>query len=155
MPTNGFDTKLVKDLAKILCDSELSEIEIDYNGTKIKVARTNNVVAQVQSYSAPPVAAAPAPAAAPIEAPAAPKAPEANKNYLTSPMVGTVYLSPEPGVKQFVQVGDKIKEGQQLFIIEAMKTMNAVNSTASGTVKEILVKDGQPVEFGENLCVIE
>ena len=155
MPSNnGFDTKLVKDLAKILRDSELTEIEIDYEGTKIRVTRnvTQTVVA------AAPVAAAPV-AAAPVATPAAaaPAAAEVKVkgNAVTSPMVGTIYLSPEPGAAVFAKVGDTVKEGQQLFIIEAMKTMNSVTATASGVIKEILVSDAQPVEFGEALCIIE
>ncbi len=156
MPSNnGFDTKLVKDLAKILRDSELTEIEIDNEGTKIRVTRnvTQTVVA------AAPVAAATV-AAAPVATPAAASAPAAAEvkvkgNAVTSPMVGTIYLSPEPGAAVFAKVGDTVKEGQQLFIIEAMKTMNSVTATASGVIKEILVSDAQPVEFGEALCIIE
>ncbi|WP_240007741.1 acetyl-CoA carboxylase biotin carboxyl carrier protein [Pseudaquidulcibacter saccharophilus] len=155
MPSNnGFDTKLVKDLAKILRDSELTEIEIDNEGTKIRVTRnvTQTVVA------AAPVAAAPvaaAPVATPAPAAAAAAEVKVKGNAVTSPMVGTIYLSPEPGAAVFAKVGDTVKEGQQLFIIEAMKTMNSVTATASGVIKEILVSDAQPVEFGEALCIIE
>ena len=157
MPNNGFDTKLVKDLAKILRDSELTEIEIDHEGTKIRVTRSvaQNVVAAAPAQYVPA-----APVAAPaVQAPSAPAteaaAPKFTGKEVTSPMVGTVYLSPEPGSPAFVKVGDTVKEGQQLFIIEAMKTMNAVTATTSGVVKELLVADAQPVEFGEALCIIE
>lgn len=155
MPTGGFDTKLVKDLAKILRDSELSEIEIDHDGTKIRVSRQSNYVQaaapqQIAQYVAPAIEAAPAPkpAAAPVQS-------ANNANAVTSPMVGTAYISAEPGAKPFVNVGDTVKEGQQIFIVEAMKTLNAVNAPRSGVVTAIFVKDAQPVEFGEALCIIE
>ncbi len=96
--------------------------------------------------------AAPAPAAA---AAAAPADPAKHPGAVASPMVGTVYTQPEPGASAFIKVGDTVKEGQQLFIIEAMKTMNPVPSPRSGTVTAILVHDAQPVEYGEALCVIE
>ncbi len=158
MPTGGFDTKLVKDLAKILRDSELSEIEIDHDGTKIRVSRQSNYV---QAAMPQPVAQYIAPVAE--SAPAATKAsaatnaaqPVNTNNAVTSPMVGTAYISAEPGAKPFVNVGDSVKEGQQLFIVEAMKTLNAVNAPRAGVVTSILVKDAQPVEFGEALCIIE
>ena len=157
MPSNnGFDTKLVKDLAKILRDSELTEIEIDNEGTKIRVTRnvTQTVVAAAPVAAAPVAAAPVATSAAAAAAPAAVEV-KAKGNAVTSPMVGTIYLSPEPGAAVFAKVGDTVKEGQQLFIIEAMKTMNSVTATASGVLKEILVSDAQPVEFGEALCIIE
>lgn len=158
MSTNGFDTKLVKDLAKILRDSELSEIEIDNQGTKIRVTRQLNVtsyvaapqVAPVQNY-APEVSNN-----SPVANVEVPKATSSNSaNNVTSPMVGTAYLASEPGAKPFINVGDTVKEGQQLFIVEAMKTLNAVTATRSGVVSAIFVKDGQPVEFGEPLCTID
>lgn len=157
MPNNGFDTKLVKDLAKILKDSELTEIEIDHEGTKIRVTRNISVAAPI-TYAPPPVTvqAAPQPSA-PI-ADAAPKTVADvthSANNVTSPMVGTAYLSPEPGARPFVNVGDNVKEGQQLFVIEAMKTLNPVNAPRAGVVTAIMVADAQPVEFGEALCTIE
>ncbi len=157
MPNNGFDTKLVKDLAKILKDSELTEIEIDHDGTKIRVTRNLTVAAPVTYAAPPPVQFAEAPKAA--VAPAAVEKPAVETvnlaNNVTSPMVGTAYLSPEPGARPFVNVGDTVKEGQQLMIIEAMKTLNPVNAPRGGTVTAILVADAQPVEFGEPLCTIE
>jgi acetyl-CoA carboxylase biotin carboxyl carrier protein len=160
---NGFDTKLVKDLAKILRDTDLSEIEVDTGGVRVRVVRQATVVQS--SVGVPMMQQAPvyAPAqAAPIAAntPSADAASVAsdlakNPGMVPSPMVGTVYAQPEPGAAAFVKVGDKVTEGQKLFIIEAMKTMNPVPSPRSGTVTAILVHDSQPVEFGEPLCVIE
>lgn len=159
MTTNGFDTKLVKELAKILRDSDLSEIEVDYAGTKIRVAKQSNVISQiaapqpVQQHTAAPLAAPIAMPSDPAQIPA--KSNDVAANFVTSPMVGTIYLAQEPGAKPFVNVGDVVSEGQQLFVVEAMKTLNAVNAHCSGTIKAILVKDAQPVEFGERLCIIE
>ena len=157
MPQNGFDTKLVKDLAKILRDSDLSDIEIEHDGIKIRVSKQINMVSAA-AVAPQPINVA-VPAAAPLvatSAPASAAAPtKASGNIVTSPMVGTVYFSPEPNAKPFASVGDSVKKGQQLFIIEAMKTLNAVNSEFDGIVKEILVRDAHPVEFGEPICVIE
>jgi acetyl-CoA carboxylase biotin carboxyl carrier protein len=154
----GFDTKLVKDLAKILRETDLSEIEVENEGVRVRVARQANVVAAAPAAPAatnvyvPPTAPSAAPAAA-----AAAATPDAAKHpgMVPSPMVGTVYNQPEPGAAAFIKVGDKVTEGQKLFIIEAMKTMNPVPSPRAGTVTAILVHDSQPVEFGEPLCVIE
>jgi acetyl-CoA carboxylase biotin carboxyl carrier protein len=159
----GFDTKLVKDLAKILRDTDLSEIEVDTGGVRVRVARQATVVQG--SVAAPVMQQAPvyAPAQA---APIAANTPSSdvtnaasdlakNPGMVPSPMVGTVYAQPEPGAAAFIKVGDKVTEGQKLFIIEAMKTMNPVPSPRAGTVTAILVHDSQPVEFGEPLCVIE
>lgn len=158
MTGSGFNTRMVRDLAKILKDNDLTEIEVDHEGTRITLSRVVTVAQAVHV----PVAAAPAPvAAAPVapvaSAPAAPVAapssgPEAGT--VPSPMVGTVYLQAEPGTPPFIKVGDAVREGQQLFIIEAMKTMNPVTAPHAGTVKAILVGDAQPVEYGEALCVI-
>jgi acetyl-CoA carboxylase biotin carboxyl carrier protein len=160
----GFDTKLVKDLAKILRDTDLSEIEVENDGVRVRVARQANVVqaapvaaAPAQTVYVPPVAAAaPAPANSSGTANATASADLAkNPGMVPSPMVGTVYAQPEPGASPFIKVGDSVIEGQKLFIIEAMKTMNPVPSPRTGTVTAILVHDSQPVEFGEPLCVIE
>ncbi|KAF0109382.1 MAG: acetyl-CoA carboxylase biotin carboxyl carrier protein [Hyphomonadaceae bacterium] len=159
MTTNGFDTKLVKELAKILRDSDLSEIEVDHAGTKIRVAKQSNVISQI---AAPQTVqhSITAPIAAPIAMPSDPaQIPpiknEVAANFVTSPMVGTIYLAQEPGATPFVNIGDTVSEGQQLFVVEAMKTLNAVNAHCGGVIKAILVKDAQPVEFGERLCIIE
>jgi acetyl-CoA carboxylase biotin carboxyl carrier protein len=154
----GFDTKLVKDLAKILRETDLSEIEVENEGVRVRVARQTNVV---QAAPAPAPATVYVPtttqSAPPPSAPLAATPPDAAKHpgMVPSPMVGTVYCQPEPGASAFVKVGDVVTEGQKLFIIEAMKTMNPVPSPRAGTVTSILVHDSQPVEFGEPLCVIE
>ncbi|MEQ8559354.1 MAG: acetyl-CoA carboxylase biotin carboxyl carrier protein [Henriciella sp.] len=153
---NGLDTGLVRELASILRDADLGEVEIEHEGLRIRVSKSSPHAPAPVQYAAPPAAApAPAPAAAaPAPAEAAPAAAPA-KNAVTSPMVGTVYLSPEPGAKAFVAVGDKVKKGDTLMLVEAMKTFNPVEAPAAGTVKEIIVDDAQPVEFGEPLIVIE
>jgi acetyl-CoA carboxylase biotin carboxyl carrier protein len=162
MPNSGFDTKLVKDLAKILRDSELSEIEIDHQGTKIRVTRKSPSTQIIAPNAAPTQYYAPQlEASAPVASVAAPIAAEAAKpaassaNNVNSPMVGTAYVAPEPGARPFVNVGDTVREGQQLFIVEAMKTLNAVTAPRAGVISAVFVKDGQPVEFGEPLCTID
>jgi acetyl-CoA carboxylase biotin carboxyl carrier protein len=158
MTGSGFNTRMVRELAKILKDNDLTEIEVDHEGTRITLSRVVTVTQAVHV----PVAAAPAPAAVTVSAPAAaaPVAAPATQSSgpeagtVPSPMVGTVYLQAEPGTPSFIKVGDTVSEGQQLFIIEAMKTMNPVTAPHAGTVKAILVGDAQPVEFGEALCVI-
>lgn len=158
MSGSGFNTRVVRDLAKILRDSDLTQIEIDQDGTKITVTRKISVTQTVQMpVATAPVAApvaAPAPAAAPAPIATAPTPSGPAVGSVPSPMVGTVYLQAEPGSPSFIKVGDSVKEGQQLFIIEAMKTMNPVMAPHAGTVKAILVADSQPVEYGEALCVI-
>jgi acetyl-CoA carboxylase biotin carboxyl carrier protein len=160
MTGSGFNTRVVRDLAKILRDNDLTQIEIDQDGTKITVTRKISVTQTVQMPAATAPAAAPVAAPAPAAAPAAPIAAAATApsgpavGSVPSPMVGTVYLQAEPGSPSFIKIGDSVKEGQQLFIIEAMKTMNPVMAPHAGTVKAILVADSQPVEYGEALCVI-
>jgi len=153
----AIDPKLVRTLAEILGDTGLSEIEVESGSLKIRVSK--QAAAAAVTYAAPaPVAHAPAPAAAsaPAAAPAAPaEAAPARGDAVKSPMVGTVYLQPQPGADPFVKAGDKVKEGQTLLIIEAMKTMNPIPAPRAGTVVEVLVGDSQPVEFGEPLVVIE
>lgn len=154
---NGLDTGLVRELASILRDADLGEVEVEHEGLRIRVSKASpNAPAPVQYMAPPMAAAAPAAPAAPAAATsaAAPAAP-VHANAVTSPMVGTVYLSPEPGSKAFVAVGDKVKKGDTLMLVEAMKTFNPVEAPAAGTVKEIIVSDAQPVEFGEPLIVIE
>lgn len=145
---NTVDTKLIREMAEMLNESDLSEIEVELSGIKIRVARERSA----------PVTVAAAPVAAPIAAaPVAAEAPppEPKGNVVKSPMVGTVYLSAEPGAPAFVEVGSDVKAGQTIMIVEAMKTMNAITATSSGKVTEILVENAQPVEFGEPLVVIE
>lgn len=153
-----FDTALIRDLAVLLDETNLSEIELEQGDTRIRVARQMSINAPVSVAAPAPVAAAAAPAtAAPAAAPSEPVAekPAQSGSTVTSPMVGTAYLSPEPGAPVFIQVGDQVSEGQTILIVEAMKTMNNIPSTKSGTVKQILVDDAQPVEFGEPLIVVE
>ncbi|MGV1905174.1 acetyl-CoA carboxylase biotin carboxyl carrier protein [Agrobacterium cavarae] len=155
---NGIDKELIRDLANILNDTDLSEIEVEQDDLRIRVSRSAppaTVYAAAPQYAPAPAAAPAAPAAAPAGA-AAPAAPARNPaNTVTSPMVGTVYLSPAPGARAFVEVGATVKEGQTILIVEAMKTMNQIPAPKSGKVTEIIVNDAQPVEYGEALVVIE
>ena len=148
---DAIDPKLVRKLADILTDTGLTEIEVEQGGLKIRVARQVTVSAAPVTYSAP-TAPAPAAAAAPA-APAVEAAPRGQQ--VKSPMVGTVYLRPSPEAEAFVKVGDRVAAGQTLLIVEAMKTMNPIPAPAAGVILEILVGDGEPVEFGEPLVVIE
>ena len=147
---SGIDADAVRDLAKLLKETGLTEIETERKGARIRVSRGGGVAiaAGAAPAAAAPVAAAPAPAAA---QPASSGPPA---GAVPSPMVGTVYLSPEPGKPPFISVGKTVKEGDTLFIVEAMKTMNAITAPRGGTVKEISVGDGTPVEFGQTLAVI-
>ncbi len=149
------DTGIIRDLAEILNDTNLTNIELEQNGLRICVSRQNTSTAPEQTIyapvSAPPVAVTSSPA--PITETSTQE--DKSKNAVTSPMVGTAYLAPSPGAQPFVEVGQSVSEGDTLLIIEAMKTMNQISSPRSGTVTTILVKDGQPVEFGEPLIVVE
>ncbi len=150
--SSGIDQGLIRDLAGILNDTDLTEIEVEQGELRIRVSRQGTAMMMApQSYAAPQQAAAPAPAAVA----AAPVAAAANGNAVPSPMVGTVYFAPAPGADPFVSVGSKIKEGQTILIIEAMKTMNQIAAPRSGTVTAILVDDASPVEYGQSLIVIE
>lgn len=144
----SIDQEMIRELAALLKETELSEIEIEQDDLRIRIARNAGRVVEVSAPAAPaPAAAAPAPAAAP-------KANE-TAGALTSPMVGTAYYAPAPGAEPFVKVGDTVKAGQTVMIIEAMKTMNQIAADKSGTVSAILVEDAQPVEFGEPLLIIQ
>ena len=151
------DTRLVRKLADILKDTGLTEIEVERGDLKIRVARELTVAAAPVA-----MAAAPAPVAAAVAAPAAPAAPApaaeaapVRGDAVKSPMVGTVYLQPQPGAEPFIRVGQTVNEGQTLLIVEAMKTMNPIPAPKGGRIVEILVSDAQPVEFGTPLAVIE
>ena len=144
----NIDKALIRELAELLKDVGLTEIEVESGGHRIRVACQGT---QTFMQAAP----APAPAAAAIPAPAVDIPSAKSAGAVPSPMVGTVYLSPQPGAAQFVTVGTRVAEGQSLLIIEAMKTMNPIPAPRAGTVSAILVRDGQPVEFGEALVVIE
>lgn len=149
----AFDPDLVRELAGLMDETNLSEIEVETGDVRIRVARA---IAEA-TVLAPRAAAAPA-APQPVEAPAAPQpaAPaQSSGTKIRSPMVGTAYRAAEPGAKPFIEVGDSIREGQTIAIIEAMKTMNAIPATSAGVVKEIHFEDGQPVEFDEPLITIE
>jgi len=152
------DSALIRELALLLDETSLTEIEIERAGLRVRVARNISIAAAMPPSMAPvahtPVAAVSAAAAA--AAAAAPVADFANHpGVVPSPMVGTAYWSPEPGAKPFIEVGTRVTAGQTLLIIEAMKTMNQIPSPRAGTVTQILVEDGQPVEFGEPLVIIE
>jgi acetyl-CoA carboxylase biotin carboxyl carrier protein len=150
-PADPIDARLVRRLAAILNDTGLTEIEVERGDLRIKVARNVGVAASAPAVYAPP--AAPAPPAALSAAPVA-AAPEYAGDVVKSPMVGTIYLQPEPGAAPFVRVGDTVSEGQTLVLVEAMKTMNPIPAPRAGRLLEMLVADGQPVEFGEPLAVI-
>ncbi len=145
------ERELIRELAMLLDETNLTEIEIERAGLRLRVARNITIAA------AAPVSYQPAPAAASAPAPAASAPTDIAKHpgMVPSPMVGTAYLASEPGAKPFIDVGSKVKVGDTLLIIEAMKTMNQIPSTRAGTVTQILVEDGQPVEFGEPLVIIE
>jgi len=144
------DMKSVKKLADLLKDTGLNEIEYAEGDKRIRCVRFQEPQQQIVQMAAP--AAAPAAAAA---APAAEAKPAVQGNAIVSPMVGTAYLAGEPGAAPFVKVGDKVKAGDTLLIIEAMKVMNPIKATAAGTITDIMVGDAQPVEFGEPLIVID
>ena len=146
------DSALVRELALLLDETSLTEIEIERAGLRLRVARNISVAATMPMQMAAAPAILPAAAAA-----AAPAAADLSKHpgAVISPMVGTAYWAPEPGAKPFIEVGTKVSVGQTLLIIEAMKTMNQIPSSRAGTVTQILVEDGQPVEFGEPLVIIE
>jgi acetyl-CoA carboxylase biotin carboxyl carrier protein len=145
------DSALIRELALLLDETHLTEIEIERAGVRVRVARNVSIAASLpangQLAGAAPVAVAAAAAAAGDLA--------KHPGVVPSPMVGTAYWAPEPGAKPFIEVGTKVSVGQTLLIIEAMKTMNQIPSPRAGTVTQILVEDGQPVEFGEPLVIIE
>ncbi len=141
--------KMIRDLAAILEETGLSEIEIEKAGLRLRVARNIQMVAS--AYAAPPPAAG---AAASAGAPR-PSDISGHPGLVASPMVGTAYMAPSPGANTFVKIGDMVTEGQTLLIIEAMKTMNQIPSPRAGRVTQIIISDGQPVEFGEPLMIVE
>lgn len=152
---DGTEKALIRELAELLNETGLNEIEIAREGLKIRVARQTAATAFVQAAPAA-AAAGVAPRADGLGAP--PKTgpdPASHPGCVKSPMVGTAYRSPEPGSAPFVEIGTRVVQGQTLMIIEAMKTMNHIPAPKAGTVKEILIENGQPVEFGEPLVIIE
>ena len=141
------DKKIIKELSDYLKEFNLTEIEITEKDTKIKVSKNNVSISNQPQVTSP-------------SSPVSSSAPTQTQNIksgteITSPIIGTAYHAPEPGAKKFVEIGKKIKKGDTIMIVEAMKTMNHVPSTADGVVKEICVEDGQPVEFGQTIIILE
>jgi len=152
-----FDPELVRELAGLISETDLTEIEVEKGDLRIRVARQ---VTQAVTVAAPQPVHAPAPAPAPaaMTAPPAPVAKPSAREHpgaVTSPMVGTAYCRPSPDAKPFVEVGSQVQAGQRVLLIEAMKTFNDIVAPRAGTVVDILFEDGQPVEFGEPLMIIE
>ena len=152
-PKTLIDRELIQELSKLLDETGLIEIEIEQDGSRIRVAR-GGVAAPAPTVVVPakPLAAAPQPVG---ESAGASIDPAKHPGVVVSPMVGTAYASPEPGAKPFIEVGSKVKAGDTLLIVEAMKTMNQIPAPRGGIVKQILFEDGQPVEFGQPLVIIE
>ena len=150
------DVELVRQLAQMLDATQLTEIEVEHGDRRIRVARKAAPVAPQPVYQAPaaPLGAT-APAATPIAAEVGASAPDTAADAIRSPMVGTCYLSAEPGAKPFAAVGATVSAGDTLLIVEAMKVMNPIVAPAAGTVRAVLVENGQPVEFDQPLVVIE
>jgi len=147
-PKSSVDSEAIRELAELLNETGLTEIEIEQNGLRMRVARGGVAMAAAPMMHAPAAHAAAAPAAE------TPKPSGPNPGAVTSPMVGTVYVAPEPGKPPFVSVGSTVKEGDTLMIVEAMKTMNPITAPRGGKVSEISIENGQPVEFGQTLLVI-
>jgi acetyl-CoA carboxylase biotin carboxyl carrier protein len=147
MTNAGADHELVRELAELMTEKGLTEVEIERGDFRVRVAR--------QSFAAPAAAYAAAPVVAVAPAGAVSNDPAKHPGAILSPMVGTAYLAPEPGARPFIEVGATVRQGQTILIVEAMKTMNAIPAPKAGTVREILVTDGQPVEFGEPLLIVD
>jgi len=138
------DKKLIKELVDNLKEFELTELEYQDGQTKIKVSKASRGIEQIKT------SATISPNKSVLQS-----SDESDGIRIKSPIIGTAYLAPEPGAKKFVEIGDKIKKGQTIMIVEAMKTMNHVPSTADGEIKKILIEDGQPVEFGQTLILLK
>ena len=150
------DVDLVRQLAQLLDDTSLTEIEVEDGGRKIRIARKAAAVAAAPvHYAAPPAAAPAAATSSPAAAEVGASAPASTVDAVKSPMVGTAYLSSDPTAKPFIAVGDKVAAGATLLIVEAMKVMNPIVAPSAGTIKAILVQDKQPVEFDQPLVVVE
>ncbi len=151
MAKTNIDKELINTLASLLHENNLSEIEYDAEGVRLRVACAplNAGISFAAPVSAPVVANE----AKAVESSASPVVPE--ENIVKSPMVGVVYISPEPGASPYVKIGDTVKEGQTLFLIEAMKTFNAVKAPHAGKIAKVIVQDAQPVEFGEPMLILE
>lgn len=149
------DVNLVRQLAELLDATHLTEIEVEEGDRKIRVARKAAPQAAPVHYAPAPAAAAPAAPAAAASAEAGAMAPAVSANAVKSPMVGTAYLAAEPGAKPFISVGQNVSAGDTLLIVEAMKVMNPIVAATAGTVRQILIENGQPVEFDQPLVVVE
>jgi acetyl-CoA carboxylase biotin carboxyl carrier protein len=149
-PAGGIDPKLIETLGEIASRLDLSEIEVKHGGLEIRIARKGMAVVAAPAVAAPAAAATPAPVPAPAAA-----APVEHPGTVKSPMVGTAYLRPSPDQAAFVTVGATVKSGDKILLVEAMKTFNEIIAPRGGTVRTILVEDGQPVEYGQPLLVIE
>lgn len=150
----AIDAAAIRELADLLTETGLTEIEFEQGGVRLRVARQVHIVAGAAAAGSMPASAPATQSIQPANEPSSPKPEGPHPGAVSSPMVGTVYTSPQPGAPPFVKVGDSVKEGDTLLIVEAMKTMNPIAATRSGTVNEICVSDGQPVEFGQTLLVL-
>jgi acetyl-CoA carboxylase biotin carboxyl carrier protein len=148
---SAIDKDMIRELSALLEETGLGEIEIEQAGLRVRVARGSQLIAAAPMAASMPVSVV---AAAGITSTASPD-PAKHPGVVASPMVGTAYLAPEPGARPFVDIGSKVKAGQTLLIIEAMKTMNQIPAPRAGTVIQILIEDGRPVEFGEPMMIIE
>jgi len=151
----GIDKDLIRELAALLKETELSEIEIEQNDFRIRISRQTSSAPTHVTYAEPPKQAEASAAAEKVEAAKSLADPTRHPGAVPSPMVGTVFRAPDPKEKPFVEVGDEVKVGQTILIVEAMKHMNEVASPRAGKVVAILVEDGQPVEYGQPLMIIE
>ncbi len=149
------DPELVREMAQLINETDLTEIEVQKGDLRIRVARTITATVMAPVAAAPAFAAAPAAVTAPAAAPADAKAAAAHPGTVNSPMVGTAYRRPSPEAKPFIEVGQEVKAGERVLLVEAMKTFNDIVAPRAGKVIAILVEDGQPVEYGEPLLVIE
>src|SRR5437660_12005207 len=147
---SAIDPERIRELARLLDETGLTEIEFERDGQRVRVARHAHVIA-----TAPQTAALGEPSLIPVAIDAGSVDPAKHPGVVTSPMVGTAYIGAEPGARPFVEVGSQVRAGDTLLIVEAMKTMNQIPSPRAGTVSQILIEDGQPVEFGEPLMIIE
>jgi acetyl-CoA carboxylase biotin carboxyl carrier protein len=154
----SIDGETVRKLAEILVETDLTEIEVEDNGCKIYVSRRQNITQHVVAGGSAPMVSAPVAqsvAPAPSNTPATAPSPADHPGAIKSPMVGMVYMAPEPGASPFVKVGDTVAVGQTLLIVEAMKVMNPIKSSMAGKVTQILAQDAHPVEFDQVLLIIE
>ena len=149
------DPELVREMAQLINETDLTEIEVQKGDLRIRVARTITANVMAPVAAAPAFAPAPAAVAAPAAAPADAKAAAAHPGTVNSPMVGTAYRRPSPEAKPFIEIGQEVKAGERVLLVEAMKTFNDIVAPRAGKVVAILVEDGQPVEYGEPLLVIE